>query len=84
MKLRLRSPLVIHSLISMPKPNQELAETLTHVMPKQWRSTLILWQLHTLSSVGRTAISNRLQKLRALNLVMCRKAGKEKLWRRVK
>lgn len=62
---------------------QELAETMSHVAPKTWRSTFAIWKMHTMSEVGRTAISNRLQRLRALKLVQCRRVGKEKLWRRV-
>jgi hypothetical protein len=61
----------------------ELLETLSKVAPKQWRATRTIWQLHTVSQVGQTAISNRLQKLRSLKLVECRRVHKEKHWRKI-
>ncbi len=61
----------------------ELEETLSHLAPKQWRSTLVVWQAHTRSIVGQSAISNRLQQLRALSLVECRRVGKAKHWRKL-
>ena len=65
-----------------PILTEELAETFLHVAPKRWRSTMEIWQAHTYSLVSQGAISNRLQKLRAEKLVICRRVGKAKHWRR--
>jgi hypothetical protein len=60
-----------------------LAVTLSHVAPKQWRSTREICHRHTDEAGTIRAIFNRLQKLRADGMVQEQRRGREKFWRRV-
>ena len=60
----------------------EHLETFAHVKRGLWQSTERIWKQNRFSEVSQSAVSNRLQKLRAEKLVECKRVGKSKHWRR--
>lgn len=63
-----------------------LSETLAFILPKTWRSTRevhsCIAEIYPYAKTTKRAVANRLQRMKALGLVVCRRAGKEKHWRR--
>lgn len=77
---------VTHQLLLMKlKLPDGLSETFGLLALKNWLSTRHIKQGHRGNpepTVTIRATFNRLQRLRALKLVECRRDGREKLWRR--
>ncbi len=63
-----------------------LTETLELVLPKRWLPTREISKkiglAYPYGKPTQSAVANRLQRLRAMGLVQCRRVGKEKHWRR--